>query len=65
MVHGDDFFTEGAPKELKQLDKDLKEHFEMKTEVLGPDAKAGEVKEVRFLNRILTWNDGHILGGGS
>lgn len=57
VVHGDDFFTEGTPKELKQFDKDFKEHFEMKTEILGPDAESGEVREVRFLNRVLTWND--------
>ena len=60
VVHGDDFFTEGTPKELQQLDKDLEKHFEMKTEVLGPNSEAGETREVRFLNRILTWNDNGI-----
>ena len=29
----------------------------MKTEMLGPDAKAGEVQEIRFLDRILAWHD--------
>ena len=52
MVHGDDFFTEGTSHELQKLDEDLKEHFQTKTEILGPDLKAGDVQEVRFLNRI-------------
>ena len=29
----------------------------MKTEVLGPDAKNGEVQEIRFLNIIIAWSD--------
>ena len=29
----------------------------MKTEMLGPDAKAGEVQEIRFLNWILAWHE--------
>ena len=57
VVHGDDFFTEGAAAELQKLDKDLKNHFEMKTEVLGPDSESGEVEEVRFLNSILSWTE--------
>ena len=57
VVHGDDFFTEGTAAELKKFDADLKNHFEMKTETLGPDSKSGEVQEVRFLNRILSWTD--------
>ena len=42
---------------MKKFDNDLREHFEMKSEVLGPDAKAGEVQEVRFLNRMLSWSE--------
>ena len=57
VVHGDDFFSNGSVKELWQLDQDLKKHFEMKTEMLGPNKEAGEVQEIRFLNRILAWHD--------
>ena len=34
---------------------------ELKTEVLGPDAKKGEVQEIKFLNRIITWSDVGIV----
>ena len=57
VVHGDDFFTEGPAAELRKMDEDLKKHFEMKTEMLGPDKGAGEVQEIRFLNRVLSWHD--------
>jgi hypothetical protein len=55
VVHGDDFFTEGSSEELRLLDKQLQKHFTMKTEVLGPDAAKGEVQELKFLNRVLSW----------
>jgi hypothetical protein len=61
VVHGDDFFSEGPAQELEWMNRNLKKHFELKTEVLGPDAKAGQVDEVRFLNRVITWADDGIL----
>ena len=55
VVHGDDFISEGPAEELAWLRKGLEKEFEIKTEVLGPDAKAGEVSEVRFLNQAIRW----------
>ena len=46
---------------MKWFDGELKKHFELKTEVLGPDAKRGEVQEIKFLNRIITWSDAGIV----
>ena len=62
VVHGDDFFIEGPRDELAKLDLQLKEHFQLKTEILGPDSKKGDVQEIRFLNRVLAW---HSKGMGS
>ena len=55
VVHGDDFFSEGAAEELKWLNAGLSRAFQIKTEVLGPDGKNGEQLEIRFLNRIVQW----------
>ena len=55
VVHGDDFFVEGDGRELRSLNQQLQQHFELKTENLAPDAAAGEVQEIRFLNRVLRW----------
>ena len=56
-VHGDDFVSEGCKKDLLWMDAQMKKHFELKTEILGPNAKDGDVGEVRLLNRILRWED--------
>ena len=40
--HGDDFFSEGSAQELKWLKAGLQKHFEIKSEVLGPNEKDGE-----------------------
>ena len=61
VVHGDDFLSEGEAQELRWFDIELRKHFELKTEVLGPDVKNGEVQEIRLLNRILTWSDKGIV----
>ena len=53
VVHGDDFVSEACKADLVWFDKALGKHFELKTEVLGPDS--GEVREVRILNRVLRW----------
>ena len=55
VVHGDDFISEGSRADLKWLDSAMKEHFELKTEVLGPQKALGEVQEARVLNRVLKW----------
>ena len=57
IVHGDDFCSEGAAKDLQWMKQKLSENFEIKTEVLGPNAGAGEVQELRFLNRIMAWTE--------
>ena len=55
VVHGDDFVSEGPKANLLWMDKAMRKHFELKTEILGPDAR--EVKEVRILNRVLRWEE--------
>ena len=54
-VHGDDFFSKGTAEDLKWFSDELLKHFQIKTEVLGPDVSAGEVPEIRFLNRVIAW----------
>ena len=58
VVHGDDFLSEGCAKSLKKMDDALRKAFMVKTEVLGPDA--GQVLQVKVLNRIITWEKGGI-----
>ena len=60
VVHGDDFCSEGPAKDLEWLRLNLLKKFEIKTEVLGPDGAAGEVKELRFLNRVIRWTEAGI-----
>ena len=55
VVHGDDFVSEGPKANLLWMDKAMRKHFELKTEILGPDVR--EVKEVRILNRVLRWEE--------
>ena len=57
-VHGDVFVSEGFKKELIWTDKALGKEFSIKTEILGPDA--GEVKELRVLNRVIKWESAGI-----
>ena len=52
-IHGDDFVTTGADKDLKWMRQELEKTYELKTQVLGPDE--GDLQQVRVLNRILTW----------
>ena len=61
VVHGDIFLSEGEAQELRWFDFELRKHFELKTQVLGPDVKNDEVQEKRFLNRIITWSDKGII----
>jgi hypothetical protein len=57
VVHGDDFVTEGERVHLDWFNDQLKAHFELKTEILGPDSSKGEQREVRILNRVLRWEE--------
>ena len=52
-VHGDDFITVGPKHELAKMRKELEAHYDLKTQVLGPDPE--ESKEVRMLNRVIQW----------
>lgn len=55
VVHGDDVLIEAEPHQLKWMEKELKKAYQLTCEVLGPGE--GEVRELRLLNRILTWTD--------
>ena len=39
VLHGDDVLSEGEAHELTCFDVELRKHFELKTQVLGPDVK--------------------------
>ena len=56
-VHGDDFTSTGTERDLRWLDAQLKDKFEVKTKLLGPDAGRGHLQELRVLNRILAWTE--------
>ena len=43
IVHGDDVWSEGSAESLQWLKGELAKKFDIKTEVLGPDADKGEV----------------------
>ena len=58
-VHGDDFVSEGTYKSLKWMDDMLRKHFEVKTETMGEGL--GLVKEMRLLNRLVTWTTPGIM----
>ena len=53
-VHGDDFTSTGRERELGWMELELQENFEIKTEILGPDA-ARHKQEIRILNRVIAW----------
>ena len=53
VVHGDDFVSEGPIENLIKMDKELRTHFDIKTEILGPEKDC--VKQLTILNRVVTW----------
>lgn len=57
-VHGDDFVSEAPAADLKWLDVELKKHFTMKSQTLGPDV--GECKELTILNRSIRWTSSGV-----
>ena len=52
-VHGDDFTVVASAKQIAWLGEEMKKRYELKMEVLGPNA--GQTEEVRVLNRIIRW----------
>ena len=52
-VHGDDFTIIGDEVQLQWLGERMKERYELKMDVLRPEAH--QEKEVRILNRIIRW----------
>ena len=50
-VHGDDFAVVASAKQIAWLGEAMKKRYELKMEVLGPNA--GQTEEVRVLNRII------------
>ena len=59
VVHGDDFMFAGPGAALAWAEAAMNEQFLMKVVGrLGPDA--GDVSELRVLNRVLRWTEGGI-----
>ena len=52
-VHGDDFLVVAGAEQLAWLDVKLRQQYDMKSEVLGPEANMKQ--KVRILNRTLRW----------
>ena len=55
VVHGDDFLSEGPADSLTKMNLALKQNFQVKTEVIGPDP--GQQREARVLNRVICWEE--------
>ena len=55
MVHGDDFLATGDGKAVESLKKVLSDAYKVKVETLGGDA--GDLSEIRVLNRVLRRTD--------
>ena len=49
-MHGDNFFSAGAPEQLTWLNKCLEQRFEIKTTCIGEDE---EHQEMRILNCVV------------
>ena len=50
-VHGDDFTSTGTEGDLKWLDEKFKSAFEIKSQILGPEAC--HKQQIRVLNRVI------------
>ena len=55
VVHGDDFLTEGPADSLIKMNTASEQNFQVKTEIIGPDAR--QQLEARVLNRVIRWED--------
>ncbi len=58
-VHGDDFTSTGREKDLRWLDAQMRAKFDIETNIMGPGPR--HEKQVRILNRIITWSEDGIL----
>ena len=56
FVHGDDYVTAGDKKELRWMEQELSRRYDIKTKIIG--AEEGEDRDVRVLNRLITWCPG-------
>ena len=54
FVHGDDYVSVGLPEQLKWMEQQLANKYQIKTQLLGPND--GNVQELKILNRIIAWN---------
>ena len=54
MVHGDDYVSTGMPKDVEWMNLQFESKYTVKTQLLGPGPN--EVKQVKILNRIITWD---------
>ena len=63
-LHVDDFLVVGEEEDLIELRDALKQHYEMKATILGPDE--GDAKQGEFLGRTIRYQDWGIeLEGGN
>ena len=54
-IHGDDFVSSGKEKNLVWMKENLQKKYKIKTSILGPGK--GDEKQVKILNRVLTWHE--------
>ena len=54
-VHGDDFFIVGPLTSIKWMQGKIKAKYEVKCEVLGPEAECSS--EIQMLGRVLRWTE--------
>lgn len=59
-VHGDDYVSTGQPEQLRWLQIQLEQSYQVKTQVLGPDNN--HLKQVKIFNRVVTWDANRGLG---
>ena len=52
-VHGDDFTITGTTAGLDWMEKKMSEKYDIKSELLGPEASMK--KEIKVLSRTITW----------
>ena len=55
---GDDSLSEGPVDNLKAMDAEMRNTFELKTEILVGDH--GDVRSLKVLNKQISWKDGAI-----
>ena len=60
LVHGDDFMSTAAAKDLEWLDGILRKELAVKTELLGPPGEPGVKQQLMFLFRAVSWESAGI-----